>query len=300
MAGAPVCAPGSPVSASGTVPSRVPTAIAVSAAAREQLRGAGAARLQHEDRASEAEQADAQVAPQPELVEQAQRLRNRLGQRARHLGAAVAWDGDEGVFGVLGGGRRHGSLPTPELPGQVQTVGDARSHPLSPVSPSSRTCSVHPDITSCPFRALKSSQLTGSADWRAGLSGTRASSLSRIVQFGLDPAAQYLGHGDERGAVVRRGLQHPMQLRTFASGSRSCAQWPCVRPWRKPAEPAAYGASGPDTTGTHTFFPIASSCRTAEHQSAKPRQDNHDYVEHAAAVTDAEQGKHGRPGVGST
>ena len=35
MAGAPVCAPGSPASASTTVPSIVPTTIAVSAAARE-------------------------------------------------------------------------------------------------------------------------------------------------------------------------------------------------------------------------------------------------------------------------
>ena len=35
MAGAPVCAPGSPASASGTVPSRVPATIAVSAAASD-------------------------------------------------------------------------------------------------------------------------------------------------------------------------------------------------------------------------------------------------------------------------
>ena len=66
------------------------------------------------------------------------------------------------------------------------------------------------------------------------------------------------------------------------------------------SNPAAYGASGPDTTGTHTFLPIASSCRIAEHQSAKPRQDNHDYVERNTRRTSAEQGKRGRPGVGST
>jgi hypothetical protein len=66
------------------------------------------------------------------------------------------------------------------------------------------------------------------------------------------------------------------------------------------SNPAAYGANGPDTTGTHTFPPIVSSCRIAEHESAKPRQENHDYVEHLTAVTGTEQGERRRPGVGST
>jgi len=81
-----------------------------------QLRGTRAAGLEHEDRAGEAEQAHPQVAPQPELVEQAQRLRDRLGQGPRDLGTAVTGDGDEGVFPV-GGRGGHGSLPTPALPG---------------------------------------------------------------------------------------------------------------------------------------------------------------------------------------
>ena len=95
-----------------------------------KLRGTRAAGLQHEDRPGETEQAHPEVAPQPELVEQAQRLRHRLGQRARDLRMAVARDGDEGVFGV-GGGRCHGGLPTPALPGQVQTVGGAAGQPPS-------------------------------------------------------------------------------------------------------------------------------------------------------------------------
>ena len=96
IAGAPVRAPGSPASASARVPSRVPATIAVSAAAERKLRGSGPAGLQDEDRPGEAEQAHPEVAPQPELVEQAQRLRNRLGERPRDLGMAVAGDGDEG------------------------------------------------------------------------------------------------------------------------------------------------------------------------------------------------------------
>ena len=66
-----------------------------------QLRGSRAARLQHEDGAGEAEQADPEVAPQPELVEQPERLRYRLGERPPDLGAAVTGDGDEGVFSLV-------------------------------------------------------------------------------------------------------------------------------------------------------------------------------------------------------
>ena len=115
-----------------------------------QLRGAGAARLQHEDRPGEAEQAHSEVAPQPELVERAERLRDRFGERARHLGVPVSGDGDERLGHRCGSGcGRHDCLPTPALPGQVQTVGGAglvASHPLSPVSPSSRVDAF--DITS--------------------------------------------------------------------------------------------------------------------------------------------------------
>ena len=82
MAGAPVRAPGSPATATPSVPSTVPGRCAVRAASQGQLGGAGAARLQHEQGAGEAEQAHAQVAPQPELVGEAQRLRHRFGQRA--------------------------------------------------------------------------------------------------------------------------------------------------------------------------------------------------------------------------
>ena len=98
MAGAPVRAPGSPASASTAVPSTVPATIAVSAAASDSSGVPAPAGLQHEDRAGEAEQAHPEVAPQAELVEQAQRLRHRLGQGPRDLGAAVTRDGDEGVL----------------------------------------------------------------------------------------------------------------------------------------------------------------------------------------------------------
>ena len=56
---------------------------------QRELRGARPAGLQHEDGAGEAEQAHPEVAPQAGLVEQAQRLRHRLGQGPRDLGVAV-------------------------------------------------------------------------------------------------------------------------------------------------------------------------------------------------------------------
>src|SRR5690348_9957872 len=63
---------------------------------------------------------------------------------------AVTRDGDESALAGFGGAgfRGHSSLPTPELPGQVRTVGGAWiSHPLSPVSPSSRAYSVPSILT---------------------------------------------------------------------------------------------------------------------------------------------------------
>src|SRR5690242_20164366 len=63
---------------------------------------------------------------------------------------AVTGDGDERALAGFGGSgfRGHSSLPTPELPGQVRTVGGAWvSHPLSPVSPSSRAYSVASILT---------------------------------------------------------------------------------------------------------------------------------------------------------
>ncbi len=54
------------------------------------------------------------------------------------------------------------------------------------------------------------------------------------------------------------------------------------------------------THRTQTFFPIASSCRTAENESAKPRQDNHDYVERPTALITAEQANPGQASAGST
>jgi hypothetical protein len=83
------------------VPISVPPTIA--RRQQRQLRGPRAARLQHEDRAGEAEQADPEVAPQPELVEQAERARDGIGEGVADLGVFVGGDGLEG----LGSGGRH-------------------------------------------------------------------------------------------------------------------------------------------------------------------------------------------------
>ena len=77
--------------------------------------------LQHENRPGEAEQADAEVAPQPELVEEAERPGDRLGERLRYFGVAIPGDGGEDLRVRR---RDHCLLPTPALSGQVRTVGD--------------------------------------------------------------------------------------------------------------------------------------------------------------------------------
>ena len=80
MAGAPVFAPSTRVAPRIRPPSTDPTTIAVDGGRQVQRRGAR--RLQYRQRAGETEQADAEVAPQAELVEQTERARSRLGQGA--------------------------------------------------------------------------------------------------------------------------------------------------------------------------------------------------------------------------
>ena len=124
MAGAPVSAPGSPASPSATVPSTVPATIAVSAAARDSSGVPAPPGCSTKIAPVKPSRLTPRLPHNPNLVQQAQRLRHRLGQRVPGLRAAVTRDGDEDVL-LIGGGHCHGSLPTPALPGQVQTVGGA-------------------------------------------------------------------------------------------------------------------------------------------------------------------------------
>ena len=105
---------------------------------QRQLRRARASRLQHEQCAGEAEQAHPQVAPQAELVDEAEGTGHRFGEREGRLGSPVSRDGGE-FTGSVGGCDRsgHGSLPTPALPGQVRTVGGAQA--IRPATLSARS-----------------------------------------------------------------------------------------------------------------------------------------------------------------
>ncbi|MCA1708560.1 MAG: hypothetical protein LC808_36885, partial [Actinobacteria bacterium] len=64
--------------------------------------------------------------------------------------------------------------------------------------------------------------------------------------------------------------------------------------------PAAYGASGPDTTGTQTFLPIAASCRIAQTRSEQPRRGSNDYVERVIGEPLSHEGNLDPPAESST
>ena len=203
-----------------------------------QLRGAGAARLEHEDRPGEAEQAYPEVAPQPELVKGAERLRDRLGEGARHLGVPVSGHGDERLGHRCGSGcGGHDCLPTPALPGQVQTVGGAglvASHPLSPVSPSSRVVAL--DITSqrrSGDRAVSGSgQRTGQAGklgagggaappwWLPRCGGLPLPGQDRWRTLLAGPGGAMPGKGARGGADMRRAAAALLLVAGAAVGLR--------------------------------------------------------------------------------
>ena len=128
MAGAPVCAPGSPASA--TAPCRA----ACPPRSRSARRPGDSSGVPAPPGCSTkiAPVKPSRLTPRlPHSPNWSSRL-SACGTGSASVRAtsdrAVARDGDEGL--VAGGGR-HGSLPTPALPGQVQTVGGAGQRPAT-------------------------------------------------------------------------------------------------------------------------------------------------------------------------
>src|SRR5690242_4525758 len=120
---------------------------------------------------------------------------------------AVTRDGDESALAGFGGAgfRGHSSLPTPELPGQVRTVGGAWiSHPLSPVSPSSRAYSV-PSILTISLRPA-TNRVTG-----CGRTGLFAGRVGLVVRLGVGPGIS-LGGRAAGAAHLPGAARHPPRV----------------------------------------------------------------------------------------